>query len=94
MAAARVLVSATRMCVPRGRTVAACSSVRTMSSASSDLEAFKTAWKEETKAYEVVTPKFEWTLEWALPTPVPLHQFAESPVVVEVINRNPDNQHH
>lgn len=47
-----------------------------------------------TKGYPVVEPKFEWTLEWVLPTPVPLHQFAESPVVVEVINRNPDGGHH
>ena len=35
-------------------------------------------------------PRFEWTLEFALPTPVPMHQFEQSPVVVEVKDRNPN----
>lgn len=42
------------------------------------------------KKLPVVVPKFEWTLEWALPTPVPQHQFEQSPVVIEVTDRNPD----
>lgn len=32
----------------------------------------------------VSIPNFEWTLEWMLPTPVPLHQFDQAPIVVEV----------
>jgi hypothetical protein len=40
--------------------------------------------------YPVVIPNFEWTLEWVLPTPVPLHQFEQSPVVIEVKDRHPD----
>lgn len=42
------------------------------------------------KSHKVVVPKFQWTLEWALPTPVPLHQFEQSPVVIEVTDRHPD----
>jgi hypothetical protein len=38
----------------------------------------------------VVVPRFDWTLEWALPTPVPQHQFTQSPVVIEVTDRNTD----
>jgi hypothetical protein len=41
--------------------------------------------------HPVVEPKFERTLEWVLPTPVPLHQFEESPIVIEVKNRNPEH---
>jgi heme/copper-type cytochrome/quinol oxidase subunit 1 len=40
--------------------------------------------------YPVKVPHFEWTLEWMLPSPVPLHQFEQSPVVIEVKDRNPD----
>lgn len=32
----------------------------------------------------------EWTLEWMLPTPVPLHTFIQPPIVVEVRDRNTD----
>lgn len=42
------------------------------------------------KKYPVVIPTFEWTLEWALPSPPPLHQFEQSPVCIEVKDRNPD----
>jgi hypothetical protein len=35
-------------------------------------------------------PLYVWSLEWALPTPVPLHQFTQSPIVIEVKDRNPD----
>jgi len=42
------------------------------------------------KGYKVVVPHFDWTLEWALPTPVPQHQFTQSPVVIEVTDRNTD----
>lgn len=41
--------------------------------------------------YPVVIPHFEWTLEFALPTPVPMHQFETSPVVIEVQDRNPNS---
>lgn len=78
------------------------------------------AWLASIKGYKVVVPKFEWSLEWALPTPVPQHQcvnarvrtwvvaergpqlppplprrplpdyrFEQSPVVIEVTDRNP-----
>lgn len=40
--------------------------------------------------YPVSIPAFEWTLEWVLPTPVPLHQFEQTPLVVEVKDRHPD----
>lgn len=40
--------------------------------------------------YPIVIPHFEWTLEFALPTPVPMHQFEQSPVVIEVADRNPN----
>ena len=42
------------------------------------------------KSYPITIPHFEWTLEFALPTPVPAHQFHESPMWVEVKDRNPD----
>jgi len=48
------------------------------------------AWLQSVKGHKVVVPRFEWTLEWALPTPVPLHQFTQSPVVIEVTDRNPN----
>ena len=32
----------------------------------------------------------EWTLEWMLPTPMPLHTFIQPPIVVEVRDRHPD----
>ncbi len=32
----------------------------------------------------------EWTLEWMLPTPFPLHTFIQPPIVVEVRDRHPD----
>jgi hypothetical protein len=41
-------------------------------------------------SYPIVIPHFEWTLEWVLPTPVPLHQFEQSPVAIEVTDRNAD----
>ena len=77
------------------------------------------AWLASLKSRKVVVPKFEWSLEWALPTPVPQHQFEQvrrrrragrslrpaevpalhpprrpartpqSPVVIEVTDRNP-----
>jgi len=48
------------------------------------------AFRCSVKGHKVVVPRFEWTLEWALPTPVPLHQFTQSPVVIEVTDRNPN----
>ncbi len=44
-------------------------------------------------AYKVVEAEFTSSLEFALPTPVPLHQFVQSPIVVEVKNRNPEFAH-
>lgn len=41
-------------------------------------------------AFPVVEPEVFMSLEFALPTPVPLHQFEQSPIVVEVRNRNPE----
>ncbi len=41
--------------------------------------------------YPVKIPTFQWTLEFALPTPVPLHQFEQSPIVIEVQDRNTDS---
>ena len=35
-------------------------------------------------------PHFEWTLEWMLSSPMPLHQFTQSPLVIEVKDRNPN----
>lgn len=32
-------------------------------------------------------PHMEFTLEWMLPTPVPMHVFDQPPIVVEVKNR-------
>ncbi len=32
-------------------------------------------------------PMMEFTLEWMLPTPVPMHVFDQPPIVVEVKNR-------
>jgi hypothetical protein len=37
-----------------------------------------------------VIPQFDWTLEFSLPSPVPLHQFEQSPIVIEVKDRNSD----
>ena len=48
------------------------------------------AWLEAVKAYPVSIPHFEWTLEWVLSTPFPLHQFTQSPLVIEVKDRNPN----
>ena len=42
------------------------------------------------RKYPIVIPRYEWTLEFALPTPIPMHQFEQSPVVIEVKDRNPD----
>jgi hypothetical protein len=42
------------------------------------------------RAWPVKIPSYHWTLEWALPTPVPLHQFEQSPIVIEVKDRNPN----
>lgn len=44
-------------------------------------------------AFPIVTPEFTMSLEFALPTPVPLHQFVQSPIVVEVVCRNPEFAH-
>jgi hypothetical protein len=46
------------------------------------------AWLAETKAFPVSIPHFEWTLEWMLPTPVPMHQFEQAPICIEVKDRN------
>ncbi len=43
------------------------------------------------KKWPVKIPEFTWSLEWALPTPVPLHQFTQSPIVIEVKDRHPDS---
>lgn len=40
--------------------------------------------------YPVSVPHFEWTLEWMIPAPVPLHGFVQSPIVIEVKDRNKD----
>jgi hypothetical protein len=42
------------------------------------------------KAYPVVIPRFEWSLEFTLSSPPPLHQFNQSPIVIEVLDRNPN----
>lgn len=42
------------------------------------------------KKYPVVIPRYEWTLEWVLSSPPPLHQFEQTPVVVEVTDRHPN----
>jgi hypothetical protein len=44
-------------------------------------------------ALPVVEADWTMSLEFALPTPVPLHQFTQSPIVVEVKNRNPEYEH-
>lgn len=41
--------------------------------------------------YPVKIATYHWTLEWALPSPPPLHQFEQSPIVIEVKDRNPDS---
>ena len=48
------------------------------------------AWLEAVKSYPVSVPHFEWTLEWMLSTPFPLHQFTQTPLVIEVKDRNPN----
>ena len=40
--------------------------------------------------YPIIIPHFEWTLEFVLPRPLPMHQFEQSPVCIEVKDRNPD----
>eukprot|EP00567_Pseudictyota_dubia_P011441 CAMPEP_0197445582 /NCGR_PEP_ID=MMETSP1175-20131217/10766_1 /TAXON_ID=1003142 /ORGANISM="Triceratium dubium, Strain CCMP147" /LENGTH=153 /DNA_ID=CAMNT_0042976567 /DNA_START=39 /DNA_END=501 /DNA_ORIENTATION=+ len=47
-------------------------------------------WLKKVATYKEVTPEFHNTLEFVLPTPVPLHQFEQSPVVIEVSVRNPE----
>lgn len=41
------------------------------------------------KAGDVVEPELVETLEWCLDTPPPLHQFEESPIVVEIAGIEP-----
>mgnify|MGYP000020278729 CR=1 FL=1 len=43
-----------------------------------------------TETFPIYEPDFYWTLEYALPPLMELHQFAESPVIIEVQNRDPD----
>lgn len=52
-------------------------------------DAEHSAWLQTVKSWPVKIPSYHWTLEWALPTPVPLHQFEQSPIVIEVKDRNP-----
>jgi hypothetical protein len=59
-------------------------------SASSASDPEHKAWLEAVKKYPVAIPHFEWTLEWMLSTPFPLHQFTQSPLVIEVKDRNPN----
>jgi len=50
-----------------------------------------------TESYPIYEPDFYWTLEFALPPLMELHQFGESPVIVDVQNRDPDadpDDHH
>lgn len=48
------------------------------------------AWLKSTENYPIYEPDFYWTLEFALPPLLELHQFGESPVIVDVQNRDPD----
>lgn len=36
-------------------------------------------------------PRYEWTLEFTLSSPPPLHQFEQSPIVIEVKDRHPNS---
>ncbi|CAE7801687.1 unnamed protein product, partial [Symbiodinium sp. KB8] len=46
------------------------------------------AWLEKVQKLPVnEDPMMEFTLEWMLPTPVPMHVFDQPPIVVEVKNR-------
>ena len=38
---------------------------------------------------DVVVPELVETLEWVLDTPPPLHQFEESPIIVEIAGIEP-----
>ena len=38
---------------------------------------------------DVVVPELVETLEWVLDTPPPLHQFEESPIIVEIAGLEP-----
>lgn len=46
------------------------------------------AWLKAVRTYPVAIPHFEWTLEWMLCTPMPQHQFTQTPIVIEVKDRN------
>mmetsp|Transcript_54011 Transcript_54011/g.96730 ORF Transcript_54011/g.96730 Transcript_54011/m.96730 type:complete len:103 (+) Transcript_54011:155-463(+) len=46
-------------------------------------------WVASTKDLPVYVPEFYWTLEFILPNLMDLHQYQESPVIVEVQDRNP-----
>lgn len=55
------------------------------------------AWLKSVENYPIYEPDFYWTLEFALPPLMELHQFGESPVIVDVQNRDPDadpDDHH
>mmetsp|Transcript_20301 Transcript_20301/g.47010 ORF Transcript_20301/g.47010 Transcript_20301/m.47010 type:complete len:93 (-) Transcript_20301:33-311(-) len=55
------------------------------------LDADHKAWLSKVSAFPVnEDPHMEFTLEWMLPSPVPMHVFDQPPIVVEVKNRNPD----
>jgi len=43
---------------------------------------------------EILDHEMHATLEWVLPSPLPLHCFDQSPIVIEVQNRNPDFDEH
>ena len=47
-------------------------------------------WMNSLKTAPIYEPDFHWTLEFALPPLMELHQFAESPIIIEVQNRDPD----
>ena len=41
---------------------------------------------------EILEHEMHATLEWVLPSPMPQHCFEQSPIVIEVKNRNPATQ--
>ena len=61
-----------------------------VSSAATSSDPEHQAWLQAVRKYPVAIPHFEWTLEWMLSTPFPLHQFTQSPIVIEVKDRNPN----
>lgn len=43
---------------------------------------------------EILEHEMHATLEWVLPSPMPQHCFEQSPIVIEVKNRNPITDEH